>query len=87
MTLVLALTLTLTVDPSALGMDACACVYTCMQSTHVRAQCVSTDRLELPGVELDRPTETKDLECMIKKHYGRRRMQAVAFPQFLHAVC
>jgi len=56
-----------------------------MQSTHVRAQCVSTDRLELPGVELDRPMETKDLKCMIKKHYGRRRMQA--FPQFLHAVC
>jgi len=45
-----------------------------MQSTHVRAQCVSADRLELKGGELDRPT--KDLKCIIKEHYGRQQMQA-----------
>jgi hypothetical protein len=32
----------------------------------VGAQCVYTIRLQLKGGELDRPTETKDLECMIK---------------------
>jgi len=64
---------------------ASTCIHVRMRPTHVGAQCVYTIRLELKGGELDRPTETKDLECMIKKHYGRRRMQA--FPQFLPAVC